>query len=66
MTYDGVQRTVEPYSLRYPRTGNTLLYVWELKRGPTSTNQIKAYNLYRFQGVKVTERSFIARYVVEV
>ena len=29
--YQGIGRLVEPYSLRVPRTGNLLLYVWEVK-----------------------------------
>ncbi len=41
--YKGLSRTVEPYSIRYLPTGNTLLYVWELDRAGIPTNQIKAY-----------------------
>lgn len=64
--YKGVTRIVEPYSLRYPRTGNTLLYVWERQRGGIQTDQIKAFNMPRIQGVEVTDQSFEPRYHVEL
>ena len=64
--YDGVVRLVEPYSLRYPRTGNTLLYVWERERGGTHSDKIEAYDLTAIEALDVTAQPFAARYLVEL
>lgn len=66
ITYKGVQRTVEPYSIRYPRNGNTLLYVWELDRAGAPTNRIKAYSMARIQDVDLSAAPFTPRYAVEL
>lgn len=58
--YDGKQRVVEPYSFRRPRTGNLLLYGWEL-----GSTHIKAFNVARISGFGVTNRVFAPRYRVE-
>lgn len=64
--YRGVSRTVEPYSIRHSRTGNTLLYVWERDRGGVITDQIKAYNVSRIENVDLTSTAYTPRYVVEL
>ena len=64
--YDGVNRIVEPYSLRFPGTGNTLLYVYELRRGGRPTGSIKALDVANIERADVTDRSFRPRYLVEV
>ena len=66
LRYKGIERIVEPYSIRYPTTGNTLLYVWERIRGGVRTQQIKAFNISRIQNVEITKEPYIARYVVEL
>jgi len=66
ITYKGVRRIVEPYSLRFPRTGNTLLYVWERVSGSQRSNQIKAVILFAIDSVKITDESFRARYRIEL
>lgn len=66
VTYKGVSRTVEPYSLRYPQTGNTLLYVWERDRGGVHSNRIKAYNVSKIEGVDLTSLAYTPRFVVEL
>lgn len=64
--YKGVVRLVEPYSLRLPATGNTLLYVWERQRGGSTTGQTKAFMLALIESVEVTRRSFAPRFYVEL
>lgn len=64
--YHGVTRLVEPYSIRHPRTGHVLLYVWERERGSARSDQIKAFKIQEIQGVEVTGASFLARYLVEL
>jgi len=64
--YKGVSRLVEPYSLRLPTTGNTLLYVWERQRGHVWTGQIKAFNLPAVRDVEVTSQAFVPRHYVEL
>ena len=66
ITYKGVSRTAEPYSLRYPQTGNTLLYVWEHDRGGVHSNRIKAYNVSKIEGVDLTSLAYTPRFVVEL
>lgn len=66
IVYKGVVRIVEPYSIRYPRTGNPLLYVWERERGGIHTEQIKAYNLSRIKSVVLSATTYVPRYVVEL
>jgi predicted nucleotidyltransferase component of viral defense system len=64
--YDGVPRSVEPYSLRRPATGKLLLYAYEQTRGGQSTGQIKAYKVGRIAGAEVEARSFKPRWRVEI
>lgn len=59
--YNGTARTVEPYSLRRPRTGNLLLYAWELE-----TSQIKAFNLDKIEDLATTHDPYSPRYAVEL
>ena len=60
-SYSGRTRTVEPYSFRMPQTGNLLLYAWERESG-----QVKAFNVAKMSDVRVTDRSFSPRYLVEL
>jgi len=64
--YHGARRLVQPYSLRQPRTGNQLLYVYELTRGAARTNQIKAYKTNEIVSAEVKQQSFSPRYVIEL
>lgn len=66
VSYHGVNRVVEPYSLRMPRTGNLLLYVYEVQRGAGAGQGIKSFKVVEIGNVNVTERPFHARYVVEL
>ena len=66
LRYHGVSRVVEPYSLRYPRTGDTLLYVFELLRGTSPSGSVKALNVAEIERADVTERPFRPRFVVDL
>ena len=66
ITYHGVSRLVEPYSLRMPKTGNLLLYVFELERGLSAGEGIKAFTVGELGEVQVTDRAFQPRYLVEL
>jgi predicted nucleotidyltransferase component of viral defense system len=64
--YHGVARLVEPYSLRMPKTGNLLLYVFETQRGTGAGGGIKAFKVAEIGDVEVTSQAFIPRYLVEL
>jgi hypothetical protein len=66
VVYRGVARVVEPYSLRYPSTGNVLLYVFELDRGGQPSHRIKALNTAAISSARITDRPFVPRYLVEL
>jgi len=66
VTYNGVNRVVEPYSLRVPKTGNLLVYVYELQRGGAPGGGIKALKVADLGPVHVTGRSFQPRYAIEL
>jgi predicted nucleotidyltransferase component of viral defense system len=64
--YHGVERLVEPYSLRLPGTGNLLLYVYELARGTYTGGGIKAYKVSEIANTEITRQPFSPRYAVEL
>jgi predicted nucleotidyltransferase component of viral defense system len=66
LTYDGIRRTAEPYSIRQGSDGALLLFVHELTRGGESTEQLKAYNVERLDDVTVASRPFVARWAIEL
>lgn len=66
VTYHGVPRLVEPYSLRMPRTGDLLLYVFELEGDSARGQGIKAFKVAELGDVQVIDRSFEPRYLVEL
>ena len=66
ISYHGVLRLTEPYSLRLPKTGNPLLYVFELLKAGMPTQTTKAYKVAEIQEVRVTEKAFHPRYQVEL
>jgi predicted nucleotidyltransferase component of viral defense system len=66
VSYHGVTRLVEPYSLRLPGTRNLLLYVYEVQRGGSRGGGIKAYKVAELGHVEATAAPFSARYVVEL
>jgi len=66
VTYHGVTRVVEPYSMRTKGTRNRLLYIWEITRGNSKTDQIKAYKINEIQSASILQQSFTPRYAVEL
>ncbi|MBP9727218.1 MAG: nucleotidyl transferase AbiEii/AbiGii toxin family protein [Gammaproteobacteria bacterium] len=64
--YDNARRLIEPYSLRRPCTGNFLLYAYELMKGISPTNSIKAYNINEIVNTEVKQQTFVPRYNVEL
>jgi len=65
-TYHGARRLVEPYSLRRPKTGNLLLYGYELTKNGIRTADIRAYKVAEIQELHVTSQSFRPRYAIEL
>lgn len=66
VTYHGVPRLVEPYSLRMPKTGNLLLYVFEVERGFGPGEGLKAFEVAELGDVELTEQPFQPQYLVEL
>ena len=66
VTYHGVERLVEPYSLRRPSTGNLLLYVYEVRRGGIPSGGIKAFKVAEIESAAATDQPFAAQYLVEL
>jgi len=66
VVYHGVPRIVEPYSLRHARTGNTLLYVWEIQRGGYPGGGIKAFKVREIRSAEATAQPFAPRYFIEL
>jgi hypothetical protein len=66
VVYEGVERLIEPYSLRRPATGNLLLYVYEIDRGDRPTRRVKALKVAEIGAVHITDRPFTPRFRVEL
>lgn len=64
-SYHGSRRVVEPYSLRVKGTGNLLLYAWEVRKGASTTNDIRAYKVGEVADAKALTTSFNPRFLVE-
>lgn len=64
--YHGFKRLAEPYSLRQPKTGNLLLYVFEKEKGVIKTSAIRAYKINEIVSAEVKQQAFIPRYMVEL
>lgn len=65
-SYHGNRRIVEPYSLRRPRTGNLLLYGYEVRKDGFPTSEIRAYKVHEMSGVRILQETFTPRYDVEL
>ncbi len=67
--YCGHTRLVEPYSLRYPATGNELLYVREIEKDsmPSSKrNNPTAYITAKIETASLSNKTFAPRWEVEL
>jgi len=69
LTYDGVTRTVEPYSLSFKRRqdgqANEYLYVWD-RVGGHSGPGIKALFHHKIRNLEILENTFEPRFTVEL
>lgn len=61
LTYQGTTRLIEPYALRRSKAGNLLIYAIKVQTG-----EVRSYRVDRIQGVRVTNRSFVPRYAIEL
>lgn len=70
LTYDGVARDVEPYSLVYKQRkdghGEEYLYVWDRTGGRSSGPGIKTLFNHKITALAVTDQTFEPRYPVEL
>ncbi len=66
ITYNGSIRLVEPYSLRYPPTGNEILHVWEVEKNGVPSNQHKTFKTHEIESASVSNRSFIPQWEIEL
>ena len=64
--YHGSTRLVEPYSLRYPPTGNEILHVWEIEKDGRPVGAHKSYNVDDIQSASVSNIEFRPRYAIEL
>ena len=69
MTYDGVQRLVEPYSLAFKwrkgGTGQEYLYVWDQTDGRSSGPGIKSLFNWKITSAESTDIKFEPRFEIE-
>ena len=64
--YNGSQRLVEPYSLRYPATGNEILHVWEVNKNGMRSNQHKIFITNRLTYLSTSDQTYIPKWLVEL
>ncbi|MCK4541358.1 MAG: hypothetical protein KAU17_03875, partial [Spirochaetales bacterium] len=66
ISYHGTTRLVEPYSLRYPPTGNEILHVWELEKNEMPSNMHKSLKTYEIDSAFISDHTFIPKWEVEL
>ena len=69
ISYGGHSRLVEPYSLRYPTTGNTLLYVREIEKDGMLSNKRNhptAYITHKIESAFISNKTFTPIWEVEL
>ncbi|MEL7124432.1 MAG: hypothetical protein AAFO07_33660, partial [Bacteroidota bacterium] len=64
--YDGAQRLVEPYSLRYPSTGNEILHVWEVEKNGGHSDMHKSFNTANLRYIQTSNRPFKPKWEIEL
>ena len=64
--YKGSSRLVEPYSLRYPTTGNEILHVWEVEKNGNTSNQHKSFVTEKLRYIETTDKIFTPKWEVEL
>ena len=66
ISYHGSTRLVEPYSLRYPSTGNEILHVWELEKNGMPSNMHKSFKTHEIDSASTSNHTFIPKWEVEL
>ena len=66
VSYHGSTRLVEPYSLRYPATGNEILHVWEVEKNGLMSNEPKSFKTHEIDSASVSRHVFHPKWVVEL
>jgi predicted nucleotidyltransferase component of viral defense system len=64
--YKGSKRLVEPYSLRYPATGNEILHVWEVTKSGLPSDQHKSFVTNRLTYVSTSYQTFMPKWEIEL
>ena len=64
--YNGSERLVEPYSLRYPATGNEILHVWEVTKNGMRSNQHKSFITDRLTYLSTSDQIFNPKWQIEL
>ena len=66
VSYHGSTRLVEPYSLRYPSTGNENLHVWEVEKDGKPTDDNRVYKTDEIESASVSSQTFTPKWEVEL
>jgi hypothetical protein len=70
LVYDGIERTVEPYSLAFKRrkdgVGREYFYAWDRTGGHSGHTGIKSFINDKVQSIQMTEESFEPRFPIEL
>lgn len=66
VVYKGSKRLVEPYSLRYPTTGNEILHVWEVSKNGMRSNQHKIFITSQLTFLSTSDQTFTPKWQIEL
>ncbi len=66
ISYHNHKRLVEPYSLRYPSTGNEILHVHEIEKDGISIDAHRQYKTHEIDSASISNRTFIPKWAVEL
>ena len=66
ISYHGSTRLVEPYSLRFPPTGNIILHVWELQKNGMPSNGHKSFKTHEINSASISKQTFIPKWMIEL
>lgn len=64
--YKGIERLVEPYSLRYTSTGNEILHVWEVKKNGEKSESHKSFITDKLTFISTSNHTFNPKWLVEL
>ncbi|HHA18459.1 MAG TPA: nucleotidyl transferase AbiEii/AbiGii toxin family protein [Methylophaga sp.] len=66
ISYHRSTRLVEPYSMRYPSTGNEILHVWELEKNGMPSDMHKSFKTHEIDSASISNHTFIPKWEVEL